>query len=308
MKKNHVPLFQYHSNRNSLHMKKIAVLLATYNGEKFIKKQIQTILNQESVHVQIFVNDDISTDSTIKVIESIKESHQNITILEKSKKYGSAAANFFMLIESVDLSDFDYVALSDQDDIWMSDKLIFSISQLSKNNCQAFSSSVMAYWPESGEKKLIRKSFHQTDVDHWFESPGPGCSQVFTTDSFISLQNFIREHKSSIQSIDYHDWFIYAYYRFNKLNWHISDHPKMLYVQHSSNQIGANSGVSSIIRRIRMIKSKWYRHQINTTYSIITGSDHELLNYKFILANIMKLRRKKIHSLSVFFMFFTGLM
>ena len=117
-------------------MYKIAVLLAAYNGEKWIKEQIDSILNQESVDVKLFISCDLSTDKTMDLLTSYNS--EKISILPYGERYGAAAPNFYRLIREVSFSDFDYIALSDQDDIWLSDKLISAINCIEESHAVAY--------------------------------------------------------------------------------------------------------------------------------------------------------------------------
>lgn len=281
----------------------MAVLLAAYNGIGRIEEQIESILSQDAVEIDLFISLDNSSDGSFEYLSAIAENNSQVHLLEYGPKFGSASANFFRLIREVDVSCFEYVCFSDQDDLWFSDKVSFAIDKLVESGCNGFSSSVQAYWPETGEKKLIVKSDPQTPNDHWFESPGPGCSQVFTASSFLKFQQFILDNSVAIRGVDYHDWLSYAYYRHYNLGWYISSVPKMFYVQHSKNQIGANAGLAATKRRLSMISSKWLRSQVNLIYRLVSGVSEDLVSFRFIIRNISSLRRKRRHSFVLFVLF-----
>jgi len=82
-------------------MKKICVLLAAYNGEKWIEKQISTILNQKKVKIDLFISDDGSDDDTFEKIKKVSTKKKNIFFWKNKKKSGSASQNFFYLIKRV---------------------------------------------------------------------------------------------------------------------------------------------------------------------------------------------------------------
>ena len=90
-------------------MKNVAVLLASYNGIKYIKEQIDSILNQDEVEVTIFISDDLSTDGTIDYLHNIYKDEKRLTYLNSNQKFGGAAKNFYRLIKDVNFSDFDYI-------------------------------------------------------------------------------------------------------------------------------------------------------------------------------------------------------
>ena len=136
---------------------KIVLLLASYNGVKYIKEQIDSILNQKDVDITIFISDDLSIDRTIEYLQDIYKDFKNIVYLPSGSKFGGAGKNFFRLIRDVDLSSFDFVSFVDQDDIWYEDKLIRAIKIIEDKQIDAYSSNVLAFW-EDGKKMIINKS------------------------------------------------------------------------------------------------------------------------------------------------------
>jgi glycosyltransferase involved in cell wall biosynthesis len=106
----------------------INVLMATYNGEKYVSEQIDTILAQKGVTVNLYIRDDGSTDKTVKIIERYKSNYSNV-FLYTGKNLG-VANNFFELLNQCSKSEF--YAFADQDDIWDDDKILTAVSMLSK--------------------------------------------------------------------------------------------------------------------------------------------------------------------------------
>ena len=241
--------------------KKIAVLLASYNGVKYIKEQIDSILNQKEVDVTIFISDDLSTDKTIEYLQDIYKDFKNIVYLPSGSKFGGAGKNFFRLIRDVDFSSFDFISFVDQDDIWYEDKLIRAIKTIEDKQLDAYSSNVLAFW-EDGKEMVINKSSSQARYDYLFEAAGPGCTYVLKKDLAISLQNFICDNWEDVNKVELHDWFIYAFARENNYKWHIDEKPSMRYRQHTSNQVGANDGLKAKLKRLKKVFSSWYREEI----------------------------------------------
>ena len=285
--------------------KKVLILLATYNGQKYIEKQLNTILAQTDVDIEILISDDNSTDNTLSLLNNYAK-RDNINILFNKKKAG-ASSNFFNLIENSNLEPFDYVAFSDQDDIWYKDKLSAAIKQLENSNCDGFSSDVIAYWSKSNKKKLLKKSYFQKKYDHWFESPGPGCSQVFSKRSFDLFRRFIIKNSNKLSSIDYHDWLVYAFYKHNDLKWIISPYPKMLYRQHNSNVIGSNIGLYSKLLRLIKIKNNWYTNQVIAIYELVANREfNEFIKFEKLKSKPFSLRRDRLYSLVVWVLIIIG--
>lgn len=95
---------------------KVSVAMATYNGEKYIKEQISTILDNLRECDELIISDDGSTDNTINIIKEFKD--ERIKFLEGPKK--GLKKNFENAINN---TTGDYIFLTDQDDIWMHDKV-----------------------------------------------------------------------------------------------------------------------------------------------------------------------------------------
>ncbi len=233
-------------------MIKVAILLAAYNGSNWINEQIDSILTQKEVNVKIFVSCDLSTDNTLEVIKSYPE--DKVILLPYGQKFGAAAPNFYRLIKDVDFSSFDYIALSDQDDIWLEDKMIAAITKLDSKNAVAYSSNVTAFWTD-GTKRTVVKATPQRKYDWLFESPGPGCSFVMKKEFALEFQNHMKGKEIYLKNLDWHDWVIYAYARSKNYKWLIDSESHMLYRQHSNNQLGANSGFKQFKKRVNDILS-----------------------------------------------------
>ena len=99
--------------------KTIAVLLATYNGERFLREQIESLYAQTIKDWTIYVHDDGSTDRTKAILDEYAEKKDNFVVLDYPSQKG-ASNNFFSLLKRVDAS---YFFFADQDDVWMSNKM-----------------------------------------------------------------------------------------------------------------------------------------------------------------------------------------
>lgn len=295
---------------------RVAVLLASYNGTKYIKEQIDSILNQKGVDVTIFISDDLSTDGNLQYLQNIYKDEKRLVYLDSHNKFGGAAKNFFRLIKDVDFSNFDYVSLADQDDIWYEDKLIRAIEMIEEKHLDAYSSNVLAFW-EDGKEMIINKSSSQTRYDYLFEAAGPGCTYVLKKDLAIFLQKFICENWEDVNKIELHDWFIYAFARENNYKWHIDENLSMRYRQHTSNQVGANDGLKAKIKRLKKVFSSWYREEIIKIIKVLRIENKykfskyilnkTYLNNLFLLKDSFKFRRKFSEKIFLTILIFIGI-
>ena len=232
--------------------KNILILLAAFNGELHIKKQLLSILNQTFKPSKILINIDQSKDKTVSVVRDFSKENSEIQILNADKRFGSAAVNFINLIIDADLSDIDYIALSDQDDICKEDKLERAIHKL-EQGFDGYSSNVEAFW-ENGRKKILVKNQPQQKFDHLFESAGPGCTFVINRKLALKFQQFLKKgHFNELHN--YHDWLIYAFARSHNFKWFIDSYAGVEYRQHDTNVFGANIGITAFASRANRVLS-----------------------------------------------------
>ena len=107
----------------------ISVCIATYNGERFIREQIDSILRQLSSDDEIIVSDDGSTDNTISIINSIDD--KRIRVIEGPRKQ-SPTSNFECTLKA---SKGDFIFMSDQDDVWKPNKVNICMEWLQRYDC-----------------------------------------------------------------------------------------------------------------------------------------------------------------------------
>ena len=242
-------------------MKKTTILLSTYNGEKFLREQIDSILSQKGCELQILVRDDGSIDSTTDILDE----YQNKGLLKWYRGENLKPARSFMELLK-NSPESDYYAFSDQDDYWLDNKietavnkielsskpaLYFSQTQLTDENLNPIKTSKITPYCSLGEALMI---FYAS-----------GCTFVFNK----KLRNIILEYTPAYISM--HDNWLYTvclaiggYVYFDK-SYHI------LYRQHSNNVIGLNNTFikTQKIRLIRLIEGK--RERSNIAKELLKG-------------------------------------
>jgi rhamnosyltransferase len=284
-----------------------AIFLAAYNGKEYLDEQISSILSQKNVDVQIFISVDRSTDGTEAYLINYADVEPRISLLPIGLQFGSAASNFFNLISKVNISNFDYIAFSDQDDIWLESKLDRAILSITNNNVDAYSSSFIAFWNKNNQR-LVEKSQKQQKWDYMFESAGPGCTFVLTKDLASDIQSFISTIDNKEKNIAFHDWFIYAFARSRQYKWYIDDEAHILYRQHRSNVIGANVGFKAKLVRWNKMREGWFASEVIKMSEILGYSDSwpikKLQRYAFsdrclLILNATKLRRRLRDSIAL---------
>lgn len=106
--------------------KEIVVLMSTYNGERYLKEQIDSILTQEDCDVKLFVRDDMSTDNTINILSQYKS--KGLLDWYRDGNNLGPAKSFLSLLKKA--PNADYYAFADQDDVWQKDKLRRGIDRI----------------------------------------------------------------------------------------------------------------------------------------------------------------------------------
>lgn len=242
---------------------KIAVLMSTYNGEKNLAKQLDSILSQKCKYdIDIHIRDDGSKDGTIDLIKAYKKKYTNI-FLDEAKNIG-CNASFFELLRNT--KGYDYYAFSDQDDVWMNDKLQAAISLLEKEppespllygSCSRLVNDDME---ELGltQQKTKSISFYNTIIQNFL----PGHSQVMNE----KLRIIISNSSIDVSKIYYYDsWITNVAAVKGKIVF--DNTPHAYYRQHDNNKLGYGKGMLSWhkerMKRIKDNQLKKYAKQID---------------------------------------------
>lgn len=218
----------------------ISILLSTYNGEKYLAEQIDSLLKQ-SVEVNIVARDDGSKDNTVNILKSYKDVN-----LFEGKNLGFALS-FWELLKLAPKSD--YYAFCDQDDVWDKDKIekaIYVLSNYDNNIPLLYCCNVRLV--DANLNFLEYSSDSQTSTSFassLFSGISQGCTFVFNEKACELFKQY------QGRKIDYHDWLAFRIVScFGKV---IFDKiPHMSYRQHGNNCVGLSK--SSIKNKIGYLK------------------------------------------------------
>lgn len=226
----------------------ISIAMATYNGEKYLKKQLDSIYAQTYKKIEVIVTDDCSTDKTVEILEQYSKMH-GLKYFINEENLGFVK-NFE---KAITLCRGEYIALSDQDDIWETDK-IHTLYDHIKDNLLIHSDASLI--DESGEitassytqdsHKVLRKNI----IEYFFNNDVTGCTMMF---SKKLLSTVLPMPENTIS----HDWWIAIQAKQQGETIYV---PKALvqYRQHENNQIGATDalGISSHTARVASHQKK----------------------------------------------------
>ncbi|HHS7809896.1 TPA: glycosyltransferase family 2 protein [Pseudomonas putida] len=234
----------------------IAILLCTYNGQEFLKEQIDSILAQTYKKWTLYVSDDGSTDTTIELLKKYQLllGEDRIIIFPGPRK--GFAANFMSLVRSKNINA-DFIAFCDQDDIWVSNKLERGMQHLSTSpaNVPALYCSrtrfideyrnIIGYSPEFKRAPVFKNALVQSIS---------GANTMLLNSAARDLLNLIPES----QEIVAHDWLAYLLTSACGGKVIFDLEPTLEYRQHSGNIIGAGSGAKKkLIRLSKLIDGRF---------------------------------------------------
>lgn len=237
---------------------KIQVLMSSYNGEKYIEEQIESILNQEGVELSLLIRDDGSKDGTRRILEQVQKNDTRVKCVFEENI--GVKKSFLKLVQMADPSA-DYYAFSDQDDIWLNEKMAVAVSMLQKENPDnplIYGSSVSLYI--DGQTTGRRFVCQQLDLGRFLiKNYYPGCTMVFN-----------RKMKNLVEAVDYdslqpnplHDHWLNLICTACGGKVVMDPEPHMLYRQHGGNEVGDRG----LIQRIK--ENGLLTHSDNTRLKI----------------------------------------
>jgi rhamnosyltransferase len=258
-------------------MPKVLILLATFNGAEHITEQLISLARQRDVAVSVLLSDDGSIDDTVeRSVRTAETCGLDLAVLPPAPPSGSAGRNFFRLFRDADVGGYDFVALCDQDDIWLDDKLARACRELVRTNADAYSCNSVAFWPQ-GSCRDIKKNYPQRSFDYLFESASQGCTYVLSSATATRFKELLGTRVSQVEHVEFHDWLIYAWARTNGLHWHMDSAQTIRYRQSEHNVIGANAGFAALVERLSRMRAGWLSNQSLQIAECIGMANHPLV-------------------------------
>lgn len=240
----------------------VLVLLATFDGERFLPEQLRSVASQCNVRPTVLVRDDGSHDNTILLVAAECEAlGLDLMVMDDELGPTGSAGSNFMAIASVAVDQpFDYFAFCDQDDIWLPDKLSRSIALLRASDGAGYSSNLTAFSDRDLDEWPVLKTGPQRQFDYLFQGASAGCTYVLTPDALRHCVDLLPDGR--FPNWLSHDWYIYAACRARGLVWVMDDESHIRYRQHDSNAFGAKPGLRGYVDRLSLMRSGWYRNHI----------------------------------------------
>jgi glycosyltransferase involved in cell wall biosynthesis len=213
--------------------KLVSIAMCTFNGEKFLREQLDSILSQTHSFLEIIICDDVSTDATASILQEYVSKDSRIKVFINNQNIG-LVKNFE---KALSLCSGEYIALSDQDDIWEQNKIATLLrhigdSQLIHSDAKLINEKGIVF---AESYAFYSKKNMCTDCRFYISGNNnvTGCTILF--------KNELLPHILPIpDGITAHDWWIALIAsNYGKIDYF--SHPLIHYRQHASNLVGATS-------------------------------------------------------------------
>lgn len=240
----------------------INILLCTFNGARFLEEQLASYLEQTHDDWSLWVSDDESTDQTVEIIKrfSAKNPSRSVRLIKGPGK--GPAQNFLSLINRVNC-DGGIFALSDQDDVWLPDRLKRAAEMLGAVSpekpavygCRTIQTNAKLKQFRNPLSPVVRPAFGNALVQNILA----GNTMALNSGAVELIRKAGR-----IKGLPFHDWWIYLLISGAGGIVIFDENPRLLYRQHSRNFLGAHHGLGAFVLRFSMVTDGRYRHWIHS--------------------------------------------
>jgi len=276
----------------SIAIPKVAVLLCTHNGERFLTEQLDSIRNQDYQNISIWVSDDASQDRTSEILKSYQHQFDDVSFSLRSGPNKGFATNFLSLLCDEEIQA-DYFAFSDQDDIWEPSKLSHAIQELKK-----ISADIPALY--CSRTQLIDKDGKKIGYSPIFKRP-PSFANALVQN--IGGGNTMVMNKAAREilmaagevSVVSHDWWAYMLITGAGGIVIYNPEPTIRYRQHGANLVGSNTSWRDRWYRIQMLLKGRSRDWNTLNTQVLIQMEHLLTTEnKHILTNFCAARNQRL--------------
>ncbi|MHB8257427.1 MAG: glycosyltransferase family 2 protein [Acidiferrobacterales bacterium] len=270
----------------------ISILMCTFQGEKHLLEQLESIREQTYRNWQLFVSDDGSTDETLAILHNFQASLApgQMEIFDGPRR--GFAANFMSLLLNPSIEG-SYYAFSDQDDFWCDDKLSEAVSKLKSLSGQQDKPAVYASARTLVDDDL--KPIGKEGARRLIPSFKNALAQNIAGGNTIVLNKKMRAILLKIGAIEVvsHDWWIYLVCTGADGIFYYDEEPHLLYRQHSNNVIGSGFSSGARLNRLRQFCGGRYRRWIDINLNALERSKWALTNNNVVtMEKLASLRDK----------------
>lgn len=246
----------------------LAILLATYNSQKFLAQQLESLFNQTNRDWTLYIRDDGSTDATISIIEDFMDKYSNIKLITDNESGLGPMKSFLELLRKVEAY---YYMFCDHDDIWLPEKVSTSINSM-QLICSDYPDKPVIVHTDlivvNDNLEVINSSFWKLSAIKPKIIANRNLIQVFNCVTGCTMIINEKVKKISFPFIDdapMHDWWLALQtLRKGGIIKHIAE-PTILYRQHGSNEVGA-----------RNVQLNYFVQKINNFQNTLEGHSKQI--------------------------------
>ena len=232
---------------------KIEILMATYNGEKYIGEQINSIINQTYTNWNLLIRDDGSKDKTLNIIKKYEKMDNRIILIRDNKDNLGFVKNFEELLKK---SRTEFVMFSDQDDYWLENKIEKYVEVIEKLDKKKLEKPLLIHSNSyicDKNLKILEEKFIDSNIAGEKKSKSIFFYYIVQGATVLINRNLIKKVIPFSNNVKLHDRYFHLISEFLGNRIFINE-SLMKYRQHGNNEIGVSKG--SIIKKI--LKKRYF--------------------------------------------------
>jgi glycosyltransferase involved in cell wall biosynthesis len=243
----------------------VAVVVATYNGATYLLQQLESIIHQTHKPSQIIIVDDASSDDTINIVQAFAAAHPEVMVVQNETRLGYIK-NFE---KGMLLANADYVALSDQDDIWMPHKLEKLLASIG-DQMLAYSDSELidsnGHLLHKKMSSIKNQLAYHTPIMYAIGAWAPGHAMLFKKELIDKAVPF--------PSLVTHDFWLGFVATCYSTVVYVNE-PLVHYRQHTQNAIGADTTKNKTVSLTNAQKKQQARARMELLYNKVKETGHK---------------------------------
>lgn len=241
-------------------IKTVLIMLSTYNGQRYIREQLDSLYQQKDIDFHILVRDDGSKDNTVEILKDYQKKYGKMTIHVDENMGAAMSFHTLMSYAYKDFSNFDFYAFSDQDDVWLEDKLYTATEQLSTNNGDLYYCNAIVTDADLNKISYLGCKQDLSLQYLMFRQPALGCTQVMTKQYFSFCTELFQDYvQKTPPLIELHDVWTMWISQMIGAKVIVDDDAHMLYRQHGNNVTTHNR--EGVLQKMRRVSKRNRKHK-----------------------------------------------
>ncbi len=273
----------------------VNIVMATYNGEKYIAEQIESLLKQNYKNWTLTLHDDNSSDKTIEIIRTYQQLYpEKIKFIDDEISFGGAKENFSFLLDQLD-ENVEYLMFCDQDDYWLEDKVFLTLQKMLEVEGENKKSPVLIHTDlkvVNSKLDILSESmikFQKLNIEYQYKLKKIAMENILTGCTMMLNKALIRHSKNIPKEAKMHDWWIAIMALKYKGVIEFCPHATILYRQHELNTVGSKK--VNILYYLKFKFSSIF-HSYKLIYIQYKKAEIDIGLFEFIVKKIVMVVKK----------------